>query len=106
MKAIYIGYIAASIWACLPFIYWITAPDWFRSREGRALMMLLGSSAAVFVLIATSNLFGDYQWRELVRFFVYGSVLASGLRLAILFFQLRFSADWAKKKEASDGQTR
>lgn len=99
MKAIFIGYLAASVWVCLPFIYWITAPGAFKSREGRALMMLLGSTAAVFFLIATSNLFGDYEWRELVRLIIYGSVLVSGVRLAILFFQLRFSADWAKKKE-------
>lgn len=99
MKAIYIGYLAASVWVCLPSIYWATAPGAFKSREGRALMMLLGSTAAVFFLIATSNLFGDYAWREFVRFIIYGSVLVSGVRLAVLFFQLRFSADWAKKKE-------
>lgn len=99
MKAIYIGYLAASVWVCLPFIYWITAPDVFKSREGRALMMLLGSTAAVFFLIATSSFFGSYEWRELVRLIIYGSVLVSGVRLAILFFQLRFTAGWAKKKE-------
>lgn len=98
MKAIFIGYLAASVWVCLPFIYWATAPGAFKSREGRALMMLLTSAAAVFFLIATSSMFGEYAWREVVRFVVYTAVLVSGVRLAVLFFQLRFSADWAKRK--------
>jgi hypothetical protein len=42
-------------------------------------------------------MFGDYPARELVRYAVYGSVLVFGVRLAVLFFQLRLRADWAKK---------
>ena len=51
MRAIYIGYLAASVCICLPLIYHITAPDWHRSEAGRALMTLLASLAALFILI-------------------------------------------------------
>jgi hypothetical protein len=98
MNAIYIGYLAASVCICLPFIYWITAPDWWLSRAGRALMMLLGSLAALFVLLLTSRLFPDPTVREVLRYIIYSSVLVAGVRLAILFFQLRFGADWAKNR--------
>lgn len=98
MKAIYIGYLAALVCICLPLIYHITAPDWHRSQAGRALMTLLGSLAALFILITTSNVFGDYAGREFVRVLIYGSVLAAGVRLAVLFFQLRLGADWNKRK--------
>lgn len=98
MNAIFIGYLAASVCICLPFIYWITAPDWWRSRAGRALMMLLGSLAALFVLLLTSRMFPDPTVREVLRYIIYSSVLVAGVRLAILFFQLRFGADWAKNR--------
>lgn len=98
MNAIAIGYLAASVCICLPFIYWITAPDWWRSRAGRALMMLLGSLAALFVLLLTSRLFPDPTVRETLRYIIYSSVLVAGVRLAILFFQLRFGADWARNR--------
>lgn len=89
MKAIYLGYIAASVYACLPFIYWATALDWHKSSTGRALMMLFSSTAAAFLMIATSGLFGAYPGREVVRYIVYGAVLVAGLRLAVLLFQLK-----------------
>jgi hypothetical protein len=76
----------------------ITAPDWWKSRAGRALMMLLGSLAALFVLLLTSRLFPDPTVREVLRSIIYSSVLVAGVRLAILFFQLRFGADWAKNR--------
>jgi hypothetical protein len=98
MSAILIGYLAASVCICLPFIYMITAPDWWRSRAGRALMMLLGSLAALFILLLTSRLFPDPVLREVLRYIIYSSVLVAGVRLAILFFQLRFGADWAKNR--------
>jgi hypothetical protein len=98
MKAIYIGYLAASVCISLPFIYWITAPDWWKSRAGRALMMLLGSLAALLLLLLTAGIFGDYPAREFVRYAVYGGVLVAGVRLAVLFFQLRFGADWANNR--------
>lgn len=90
MEALYIGYVAASVYVCLPFIYWVTAPDWYKTRTGRALMTLLGSSAAAFLIIATSGIFGAYPYREVVRYVIYSSVLVAGVRLAVLFMQLRF----------------
>lgn len=99
MNAIYIGYVAASVCICLPFIYWITAPDWWKSRAGRALMMLLGSLAALFLLLMASALFREnVVLREMLRYVVFTAVLVAGVRLAILFFQLRFGADWAKNR--------
>jgi hypothetical protein len=89
MKAIFIGYIAASVFACLPFIYWATALDWYKSSTGRALMMLFASIAATFFMIATSGIFGAYPFREVVRYIVYGGLLIAGIRLAILLFQLK-----------------
>lgn len=99
MNAVVIGYMAASVCICLPFIYWITAPDWWRSRAGRALMMLLGSLAALFTLLLSSALLRDYETlREILRWIVFSGVLLAGVRLAILFFQLRFGADWARNR--------
>lgn len=98
MSAVYIGYMAAFVCICLPFIYWATAPDWWRSRAGRALMMLMGSLAALFVLLPTARLFPDPAAREVLRYIIYSAVLTAGVRLAILFFQLRFSADWGKRR--------
>ncbi|RAX50849.1 hypothetical protein DQ353_00150 [Arthrobacter sp. AQ5-05] len=89
MKAIYLGYIAASVYACLPFINWAVNPDWHKSSTGRAMMMLLASTAAAFLMIATSGMFGAYPGREVVRYIVYGAVLVAGVRLAVLFFQLK-----------------
>jgi FlaA1/EpsC-like NDP-sugar epimerase len=99
MKSVYIGYIAASICICLPFVYWATAPDWWRSRAGRALMMLLGSLSALFIILIAGALFRDNtELREWLRYFVYSGVLVAGVRLAILFCQLRLGADWAKNR--------
>lgn len=89
MKAIYIGYIAASVYACLPFIYWPTAFGWYKSSTGRALMIVFASTAATFAMITTSGLFGAYPGRELIRYFVYGALPLAGLRLAVLLFQLK-----------------
>lgn len=93
MEALYIGYVAASVYACLPLIYWVTAPDWHKTMAGRSLMMLLASTAVTFLLLASSGLFGAYPYRELVRYIVYSSVLIAGVRLAILFMQLRFGSN-------------
>lgn len=99
MTALYIGYLAASVYVCLPFIYWMTAPDWWKTRTGRSLMMLLTATAATFIMLASSGIFGDYPGREIVRYVIYGSVLVAGLRLAFLFFQLRFG----RIKDPKDG---
>jgi hypothetical protein len=96
MRANYIGYIAASVCICLPVIYWITAPDWWKSRTGRALMMLLGSLGALFLLLITS-LFLPNAMREVLRYVIFTSVLVAGFRLAVLFFQLRLGPGWARK---------
>ena len=93
-----IGYIAGSFWVALPIIYWVTAPDWWRTRTGRALMMLLGSLASLFILIITSALFGATPLREIFRLVIYSAVLVAAVRLAILFFQLRINADWNSDK--------
>ena len=99
MNAVYIGYVAASVCICLPAIYWITAPEWWRSRAGRALMMLLSSLASLLLLLLTSRLLAGFpDFREALRYAVYTYVLVAGVRLAILFFQLRFGADWAKNR--------
>lgn len=99
MKSVYIGYTAASICICLPFVYWATAPDWWLSRAGRALMMLLGSLSALFLILIVGALFRDnVELREALRYLVYSGVMVAGVRLAILFFQLRFGADWAKNR--------
>jgi hypothetical protein len=95
----FLGYIAASICICLPFIYWSTAPDWWKSRAGRALMMLLGSLSALFLLLIAGAFFRhNSELRDWLRYFVYCGVLVASVRLAILFFQLRLGADWAKNR--------
>lgn len=94
MKALYIGYLAASVCISLPFIYWATALDWHKTRTGRALMMLLSSLAALFTLLLTSSLVPDPTVREVLRYIIYSYVLVAGVRLAFLFFQLRM--EWAK----------
>ena len=99
MKSVYLGYIAASICICLPFVYWATAPDWWRSRAGRALMMLLGSLSALFLILIAGALFRDnVELREALRYLVYSGVLVAGVRLSVLFFQLRLGADWAANR--------
>ena len=98
IPGLYIGYVAGSFWVALPVIYWMTAPDWWRTRTGRALMMLLGSLAALFLLIITSGLFGATPFREVLRTVIYSAVLVAAVRLAVLFFQLRLGADWHKSE--------
>lgn len=99
MNAVLIGYIAASVCICLPLIYWITAPDWWRSRAGRSLFMLLSSQGSLLLLLLASGLLREATvFREILRYVVYSYVLVAGVRLAILFFQLRFGADWAKNR--------
>ncbi|YCK81416.1 hypothetical protein M1D89_20465 [Arthrobacter sp. D3-18] len=98
IPGLYIGYVAGSFWVALPIIYWVTAPDWWRTRTGRALMMLLGSLASLFILIITSGLFGASPLREILRLVIYSAVLVAAVRLAILFFQLRINADWNSDK--------
>lgn len=98
LSAIAIGYVAGSFFIALPFIYWITAPEWWKSQEGRAFMMMLGSLAALFLLIMTSSLFGAYAFRDLVRAIIYSVVAVAAVRLAVLFFQLRLKADWHSDK--------
>ena len=100
IPGLYIGYVAGSFWVALPIIYWATAPDWWRTRTGRALMMLLGSLASLFILIITSGLFGASPLREVLRLVIYSAVLVAAVRLAILFFQLRINADWAQRKDS------
>jgi hypothetical protein len=94
VNAIYIGYLAASVCIALPFIYWITALDWHKTRTGRAMMMMLSSLAALFTLLLTSRLVPDPVVRESLRYIIYSYVLVAGVRLAFLFFQLRM--DWIK----------
>ena len=96
--SIAIGYVAGSFFIALPFIYWITAPEWWKSREGRAFMMMLGSLASLFLLIMTSSLFGAYAFRDLVRTLIYTANAVGAVRLAVLFFQLRLTADWHHDK--------
>lgn len=99
MRAVYIGYLAASVCMCLPFIYWITAPDWWRSRTGRALMMLLGSLGTLFAWLVAARIFvPDRSTREAISYVIFSLLLVAGMRLAVLFFQLRFGADWAKRR--------
>jgi hypothetical protein len=93
MNANYIGYSAAIIWVTLPLVYMATAPDWRKSRTGRALMWLLGSTAALFVLLLTGGLFRDYPLKEWVRGGVFAAVLYAGIRLSVLFVHLRIEVE-------------
>lgn len=93
MMAIYIGYAAAVIWITLPVVYMVTAPDWRKSRTGRALMWLLGSTAALFVLLLTSRIFGAYALKEWVHATIYAAVLYAGVRLSVLFVHLRIEVE-------------
>ncbi|SEI44538.1 hypothetical protein SAMN04487917_101330 [Arthrobacter sp. yr096] len=103
LPGLYIGYVAGSFWVALPIIYWICHPDWWMTRMGRALMMLLGSLAALFILIITSGIFGATPLREVFRIVIYSAVLVAAVRLAVLFFQLRIGADWHNDKRGNDG---
>lgn len=93
MRAIYFGYAAAVIWCTLPVVYCITAPDWRKSSTGRALMWLLGSTAGLFILLLTSRIFGDYWFKEWVHGTVYAAVLYAGIRLSVLFVNLRIEVE-------------
>lgn len=99
MEAIYIAYVAGSFWVALPLIYWGTAPDWWKSRTGRALMMLFASLALLFILIITSSLFGATPLREVLRYIVYSTVALAAIRIAALLFQLRLGANWNSDKK-------
>lgn len=101
-----IGYLAAWVWVVLPALYWYTAPEWWRSRTGRALMWLLGSTAALFFLLLTGRAFGEYPGKPLVQAFVFALTLGAGIRLAVLFFQLRNDLNKRLKVEPRDGLVR
>lgn len=75
---------AAALWLLFLTAYLITARP-YRSRIGRVLLLTAGSVAAVFVLIGSSTLFGDYPYKDAVRTFAYGlNILAPGGLLVIL----------------------
>lgn len=99
MRAIYFGYAAAVIWCTLPIVYWVTAPDWRKSSTGRALMWLLGSTAGLFILLLTSRIFGDYWFKEWVHGGVYAAVLYAGIRLSVLFVNLRIEVERRIRRE-------
>lgn len=93
MSANYIGYAAAVIWCTLPVVYWVTAPDWHKSATGKTMMWLLGSTAALFALLLTGGLFGDYALKEWVRGTVFLAVFYAGVRVSILFVHLRIEVE-------------
>lgn len=93
MKAVYIGYLAGLVWIIIPFVYLGTAPDWRKTRVGRAFMWLAGSTSGLFLLLITGGLFGDYPFREWVRGGVFLAVLFAGIQLVILFLRLRLEGD-------------
>lgn len=105
MEAIYIAYVAGSFWVSLPLIYWGTAPDWWKSRTGRALMTLFTSLALVFILIVTSSMWGAYPLREAARYVVYSWAAVAAIRIAALLFQLRLGANWASEKKPPTDST-
>lgn len=88
-----IGYAAAVVWVVLPIVYYATAPDWRKTRTGRAFMWLLGSTAGLFLLLITSGIFGDYPFKDWVRGTVFALVLYAGIRLAVLFVHLRIELE-------------
>jgi hypothetical protein len=88
-----VGYVAAIVWETLPIVYRVTAPDWHLTRTGRALMWLLGSTASLFALLLTGRIFGDYEAKPFVHAAVYGAVLYAGVRLAVLFVELRIELE-------------
>lgn len=93
MKADYIGYLAGAVCIIIPFVYLGTAPDWRKTRVGRAFMWLSGSLAALFLLLITGGLFGDYPFRQWVRGGVFLAVLYAGVQLIVLFLRLRLEGD-------------
>lgn len=93
MKANYIGCLAGVIWFLIPFVYLGTAPDWRKTRVGRAFMWLAGSTAALFGLLITAGIFGDYPFKEWVRGGVFLTVLYAGVQLIVLFLRLRVEGD-------------
>lgn len=100
MNAVFIGYAAALVCIVLPFIYAGTAPDWWKSRSGRALMMLMSSLGSMFLLLIFSRTLRKefpVGW-EVLQYIVYSYVLVASVRLAVLFFQLRIGAEWAKER--------
>lgn len=98
-KPIFFGYAAAVIWCTLPVVYWVTAPDWRKSRTGKALMLLLASTAGLFILLLTSRIFGDYWFKHYVHGTVYALVLYSGIRLSVLFVHLRIEVERRLREE-------
>lgn len=102
MSAVYIGYVAAMVWVTIPLVYRITAPDWRRTRVGRAFMYLTGSTALLFVLLLTGGLFGEYPGREIVRAVVYATVLVAGVHLIGLFIRLRVEGDRRLREELAE----
>lgn len=93
LAALAIGYMAAIIWVTLPMFYGFTAPDWRKTKTGRALMWLLGSTAAMFLLLLTGRLLGDYLLKPFVQAAIFGGVLFAGVRLAVLFVELRLELE-------------
>jgi hypothetical protein len=98
----YIGYAAAIIWCTLPVVYAATAPDWRKSPTGRTLMWLLGSTALLFLLLITGGLFGEYPFKDLVRAAVFAAVFYAGVRVSVLFVQLRIDVERRARNEKKD----
>ena len=93
MNANIIGYLAGVVWFLIPFVYLGTAPDWRKTRVGRAFMWLTGSTAALFFLLITGGIFGDYPFKQWVRAGVFLAVLYAGVQLIVLFLRLRLEGD-------------
>lgn len=96
-----VGVVAAIVWILLPVVYLVTAPDWHRTKVGRALMYLLGSTSAMFVVLLTSRMFGDYAGKPFVHAGVYLLVMMAGLRLAVLFIELRVELERLIRADAA-----
>lgn len=98
-----IGYAAAVVWIVLPIVYLATAPDWHKTRTGKAFVWLLGSTAGLFLLLITGGLFGDYAGKDWVRAAVFAAVLYAGIRLAVLFVKLRIELEqrWRAEDKAA-----
>lgn len=99
MNPIIIGYGAAVVWIILPIVYLATAPDWHKTRTGRALVWLLASTSLLFVLLLTSRIFGDYWFKGWVHGGIYTAVLYAGVRLSILFIHLRIDLERRFRRE-------
>lgn len=94
-----IGYAAGVVWVILPVVYAATAPDWRKTRTGRAFMWLLASTGALFLLLITGGIFGDYPGKDWVRGTVFALVLLAGIRLAVLFVHLRIELERRFREE-------